>query len=128
MKETDRKLAQLREALFPTRERWDLEDLKAQGLPLYWNEGWLREQLEQHGSLLAVARRWGYPPREVRRVAEHFGIAPEESRAWVSKFFQLDGELLKEVDRLRGRQSRNRWIAEALEAYLSRETPGKQAN
>ncbi len=46
-----------------------VETLEAAGLPLYWNEGWLRQQLEGLGSYAAVARAYGYDPRVVAAYA-----------------------------------------------------------
>lgn len=39
---------------------WTLAELEAQSLPLYWDHGWLLEQLRLHRSLEEVARAHGY--------------------------------------------------------------------
>jgi hypothetical protein len=37
-----------------------VDDLKARGLPLYWNEAWLRSELERCGTYTGVAREHGF--------------------------------------------------------------------
>ncbi|GEM88353.1 hypothetical protein [Meiothermus granaticius] len=123
-------LVRLGKEVFPTRPHWDLEVLEGMGLPLYWNPDWLREELQQTGSTLALAQKWNYPWGEVNRLAQYFGMTLPKQRVWASKFFLMDKELIKKVDRVRGKQSRNRWIVSALESYLrekkEQEARGKQ--
>jgi transposase-like protein len=38
-----------------------VDELRARGLPLYWNEKWLRNELEKLGTYAAVAREHGFP-------------------------------------------------------------------
>lgn len=42
-------------------QQYSLEELRARNLPLYWNEQWLRRELNRLGSYAAVAREHGYP-------------------------------------------------------------------
>lgn len=42
-------LIRLGREVFPTRSQWSLEELQAQGLPLYWNKDWLNEQIRATG-------------------------------------------------------------------------------
>jgi hypothetical protein len=121
-------LIRLGRELFPTRSDWGLEELQAQGLPLYWNKDWLNEQIRATGSTYLVAKKWNYPWSEIKRMAEHFGIAGPTQRAWVGKFFLLDRELIRQIDEVRReKESRNRWIVSALESYLKEKKQEKQA-
>jgi hypothetical protein len=86
-------LIKLGRTLFPTRDSWEISELEAEGLPLCWNQDWLREQLAESGSTYRVARKWGYPWREVKRLADHFGIASPGRRPWTGKYFLLEKEL-----------------------------------
>ena len=38
-----------------------IEELRARNLPLYWNEQWLRRELDRLGSYTAIAREHGFP-------------------------------------------------------------------
>lgn len=42
-------------------EDLSVEELKERNLPLYWNEKWLRSELERVGSYAEIARTHGYP-------------------------------------------------------------------
>ncbi|ADH65362.1 hypothetical protein Mesil_3569 (plasmid) [Allomeiothermus silvanus DSM 9946] len=120
-------LIRLGREVFPTRSQWSLEELQARGLPLYWNRDWLNEQIRATGSTYLVAQRWNYPWGEIKRMAEHFGIAGPTRRAWVGKYFLLDRELIRKIDEVRKeKESRNRWIVTALESYLKEKEQEKQ--
>jgi hypothetical protein len=104
--------------LFPTRSSWELNDLEAKGLPLYWNKEWLKDELARTSSAYFLAKKWNYPWGEVKRLANHFGIASPTQRGWVGKYFMLDKQLLRDIAEVKpANQSRNRWIVEALQAY-----------
>lgn len=121
-------LIRLGREVFPTRSQWSLEELQAQGLPLYWNKDWLNEQIRATGSTYLVAKKWNYPWGEIKRMAEHFGITSPTRRAWVGKYFLLDRELIRKIDEVRKeKESRNRWIVTALESYLKEKEQEKRA-
>lgn len=121
-------LTRLGQEVFPTRSQWSLEELQAQGLPLYWNKDWLDEQIRATGSTFLVAKQWNYPWSEIKRMAEHFGIASPTRKAWVSKYFLLDRELIRKIDEVRKeKESRNRLIVTALESYLKEKEQEKRA-
>lgn len=42
-------------------EAFTIEELKERHLPLYWNEQWLRQELDRLGSYAEIARTHGYP-------------------------------------------------------------------
>lgn len=42
-------------------EAFTLDELKERNLPLYWNEQWLRQELDRLGSYAEIARAHGYP-------------------------------------------------------------------
>jgi hypothetical protein len=121
-------LIRLGREVFPTRSQWSLEELEAQGLPLYWNKDWLNKQIRATGSTYLVAKKWNYPWGEIKRMAEHFGITGPTQRAWVGKYFLLDRELIRKIDEVRKEnESRNRWIVAALESYLKEKEQEQQA-
>lgn len=112
-------LIRLGRRLFPTRSSWELSELEAQGLPLYWNKEWLKEELARTGSTYYLAKKWNYRQSEIKRLAEHFGIASPTQRDWVGKYFLVDKQLLREIAEVKpAHQSRNQWIVEALQVYL----------
>lgn len=114
-----RELIRLGREVFPSKNEWTLEELKAQGLPLYWNKQWLEESLHKiGGSTYLLARRYGYPWGEVKRIAQHFGLAFSSPQPFVGKYFILQNDLLEEIDALKPpKQSRSEWIIEALEEF-----------
>lgn len=60
---------------FHDRPHWPEELLRREGLPLYWNEAWLRAELERLGSYVEIERAWGYPNSTVAAFAKReFGI------------------------------------------------------
>lgn len=121
-------LIRLGQEVFPTRSQWSLEELQAQGLPLYWNKEWLDKQIRATGSTFLVAKQWNYPWGEIKRMAEYFGITGPTRRAWVSKYFLLDRELISKIDEVRKeKESRNRLIVTALESYLKEKEQEKRA-
>src|SRR5690606_19865034 len=42
-------------------ETLSINELKERNLPLYWNEEWLRGELQRHGSYGEIARVHGFP-------------------------------------------------------------------
>lgn len=113
-------LVKLGRTLFPTRDHWDIEELEAGGLPLYWNKEWLKVQLDKIGSTYLIAEQWNYPWGELKRLANHFGLTTPTHRPLTGKFFLLDKELLKQIEEVKPpQQSRNRWIVEALRSYFA---------
>lgn len=62
-------------SLFGQRQHWPLEVLKREGLPLYWNQEWLLQEIERHGSIEAAAKASGYSPQTVNNFAiREFGM------------------------------------------------------
>lgn len=61
--------------VFQQRQHWPLEVLRKEGLPLYWNEEWLRGELARLGSYKAIEKVHGYPNSTVSAFAKRaFGI------------------------------------------------------
>ncbi len=61
--------------VFQQRSHWPLEVLKKEGLPLYWNEEWLRGELARLGSYKAIEKVHGYPNSTVSAFAKRaFGM------------------------------------------------------
>jgi Holliday junction resolvase-like predicted endonuclease len=113
--------------LFPTRNSWEISDLEAQSLPLYWNKEWLKDELARTGSAYFLAKKWNYPWGEIKRLANHFGITSPTQRGWVGKYFMLEKQLLRQIAEVKpAHQSRNRWIVEALQAYLEEQKSQKK--
>lgn len=54
-----------------------VQELREQGLPLYWNEEWLRRELERLGSWTAIAREHGYrSPHAISSYAQrNYGLS-----------------------------------------------------
>lgn len=71
------------------KQDWTVEELREQNLPLYWNHGWLLEQLRQLRSVEEVARQHGYKPLtlqsyvfrhpELRRAVEELRLERREN-------------------------------------------------
>lgn len=64
------------QSVFQQRSHWPLETLRAEGLPLYWNQQWLESEIERHGSIEAAAEANGYSPKTVNGFAvREFGMS-----------------------------------------------------
>lgn len=74
-------------------EAFTIDELKERNLPLYWNEEWLRKELDRLGSYSEIARQHGYPsPTTIASYAKRkFGISIQknfdEKRRGVMKDF-----------------------------------------
>lgn len=83
------------------KQDWTVEELREQNLPLYWNHGWLLEQLRELRSVEEVARQHGYKPLtlqsyvfrhpELRRAVEELRLERREKLQGVH--LRLPGEL-----------------------------------
>lgn len=56
-------------SIFSQRQHWPIEVLKREGLPLYWNQDWLEQQISLHGSIQAAAKANNYSPQTVNNFA-----------------------------------------------------------
>lgn len=77
--------------------RSKLKDLPVQALtgarhPLYFNEQWLREKLEEHGTQAALARAYGYSNQAVSEACQRFNIRTR-ARIPASIIRQVEREL-----------------------------------
>lgn len=67
--------AQQGQSVFAQKSHWSEAELWREGLPLYWNEAWLRAELERLGSFMAIEKEYGYPNNTLSGFARReFGI------------------------------------------------------
>lgn len=64
-----------RNNVFKSRKFWDVETLKREGLPLYWNKEWFVKAYEQHGSMIQIAQEYGWSDNGMGEFAKkHHGL------------------------------------------------------
>lgn len=63
------------QSVFQQRSHWPLEVLRREGLPLYWNQEWIQQQIERHGTIEKAAEANGYNPQTVNKFANLFGLS-----------------------------------------------------
>lgn len=81
---------------------WTEEELRREGLPLYWSEEWLRRMLDQYGSFVAVAEATGYGPNTMNNYAiRQFGWSQKprkaQLKAKVIEDWRTSGDSLEKV-------------------------------
>jgi len=57
---------------------WQQAELLERGLPLFWSESWLREQLTRGITLPMLSAIYGYRPRTLAQYAQKYGIVQRE--------------------------------------------------
>lgn len=81
---------------------WSEEELRREGLPLYWSEAWLQRMFDQYGSFVAVAEATGYSAQAMNNYAvKHFGWSQKPRKAHlkqrVIEDWRTSGESLERV-------------------------------
>lgn len=119
---TPHQLAHLQRAREAEGGLWRLEELRERGLPLYWDEAWLRAQLNAGATYSSLAARYGYNVRTLSNHGKRLGIALkrvvrlDEAGPWPAEVAQV-------AERVFGGHSADaaRWLSEQVEnGYLRR--------
>jgi hypothetical protein len=81
---------------------WTEEELRREGLPLYWSEAWLKRMFEQYGSFVAAAEASGYGAQTLNNYAvKRFGWSQKprkaQLKARVIEDWRTSGDSLEKV-------------------------------